>query len=128
MDQSSKNVLSARIDKLEALLLSVTSSTAQIPTSEFTCADRSEKVTSGVSDGHSGFEGGNEVIDMEKEQESDQIIEALGSMKVDQIENKTIYLGGAHWVSIMSEVSHRQDQLRSRVNMSCDRLKSSGII
>lgn len=29
----------------------------------------------------------------------------FGSMKVDEIENSSIYLGGSHWVSIISEVS-----------------------
>jgi hypothetical protein len=29
----------------------------------------------------------------------------FGSMKVDQVENSSVYLGGGHWVSIMSEVS-----------------------
>jgi hypothetical protein len=34
-----------------------------------------------------------------------EMIQDFGSMKVDQAENSSIYLGGVHWVSIMSEVS-----------------------
>ncbi|KAI9738094.1 MAG: hypothetical protein M1818_005522 [Claussenomyces sp. TS43310] len=43
------------------------------------------------------------------EEEIDNVTRAFGSMKVDHVENQTVYLGGAHWVSIMCEV----DELRS---------------
>ena len=34
-----------------------------------------------------------------------EIVQEFGSMKVDQAQNSSIYLGGAHWVTIMSEVT-----------------------
>lgn len=37
-------------------------------------------------------------------QNAGEISTASGLMKVDHLENQTIYFGGAHWISIMGEV------------------------
>ena len=50
----------------------------------------------------------------ESDPEVDQLSNAFGVMKVDP--SKTIYLGGTHWVSIMSEVSFKNIQLLSWAN------------
>lgn len=45
----------------------------------------------------------------------------FGSMKVDQAENSSIYLGGVHWVSIMSEVSCFVHLYDSTIDWKADR-------
>ena len=52
--------------------------------------------------GSKTLESNNEARISGRDNEVDQLSTAFGVMKVDP--GKTIYLGGAHWVSIMSEV------------------------
>ncbi|KFY02436.1 hypothetical protein O988_02165 [Pseudogymnoascus sp. VKM F-3808] len=77
MDRSTKNALTTRINKLEAILRSVMGSKDQTPQS-----DDSSHV---------------------EDQEFDGITESLGAMKVDK-SNNTEYLGSSHWVSILAEI------------------------
>ena len=58
--------------------------------------------TPSVSDGTS-LENANRAHKAESDPNVDELSTAFGVMKVDP--GKTIYLGGAHWVSIMSEVT-----------------------
>lgn len=44
--------------------------------------------------------------EMDRIQDVDDVARAFGSMRVDPRENQTIYFGGAHWISILSEVCH----------------------
>lgn len=78
MDRTTKNALTARINKLESILRSVMGAKDQTP----------------QSDDSSHVDG----------QEFDGITESLGAMKVDK-SNNTEYLGSSHWVSILAEVS-----------------------
>ena len=80
MDRTTKNALTARINKLEAILRSVMGSTDQSSQSD---------ASSHVQD-----------------HEFDGITESLGAMKVDK-SNNTEYLGSSHWVSILTEVSFK---------------------
>lgn len=97
----STDALTARIDRLEGLLLSAVSSNNQrfqvnenavqsglLPDSKLD-AQNTEIVT-----GDSGA----------KDIETEELVSAAGILKIDQAENKTLYIGGSHWVSIMSEV------------------------
>jgi hypothetical protein len=96
-ENSRKDALTARIDKLEALLLAAMQ-TAQTPQSNTT----NDTSGAGSSDGNSAFihqsNSDSTVHDTER------MIEKLGIMKVDPDHGRTAYLGGAHWVSIMCEV------------------------
>ncbi|KFY74492.1 hypothetical protein V499_05488 [Pseudogymnoascus sp. VKM F-103] len=77
MDRTTKNALTARINKLESILRSVMGEKDQTPQSDD---------SSHVDD-----------------REFDGITESLGAMKVDKL-NNTEYLGSSHWVSILAEI------------------------
>ena len=96
-DNSRKDALTARIDKLESLLLAAMQ-TAQ------TLQSNSTNDTSGAgsSDGNSAFIHQSNCDSTVHDTE--QMIEKLGIMKVDPDHDRTAYLGGAHWVSIICEV------------------------
>lgn len=82
MDRTTKNAMTTRINKLEAILRSVMGNKGQTPQS-----DDSSHV---------------------EDQEFDGITESLGAMKVDKSNsNNTEYLGSSHWVSILAEVSFK---------------------
>jgi hypothetical protein len=55
------------------------------------------------------FEDMKEIHKIEIDPDVDQLSTALGVMKVDP--DKTVYLGGAHWVSVMSEVVFKSTKL-----------------
>ena len=59
-------------------------------------------IPSGISSEPKPFESMKEIHKIEIDSDVDQLSTAFGVMKV--VPDKTIYLGGAHWVSIMSEV------------------------
>lgn len=59
--------------------------------------------------GSVGSENLNDSHKFESDPEVDQLSNAFGVMKVDP--SKTIYLGGAHWVSIMTEVGLKNIRL-----------------
>lgn len=86
MDRTTKNALTTRINKLEAILRSVMGSKDQTPQS-----DDSSHV---------------------EDQEFDGITESLGAMKVDK-SNNTEYLGSSHWVSILAEVSFKPPEQKT---------------
>lgn len=43
-------------------------------------------------------EGGSE------ESETDQVVQSLGIMKVDNANKSTMYVGDAHWAAVLSDV------------------------
>ena len=91
-----------RIDRLEQLVLSAVSNQPQ-PAKAVLEIPQFNAVSSGCSIDSQILESNNEAHVIERDDEVDQLSTAFGVMKVDP--GKTIYLGGAHWVSIMSEVS-----------------------
>jgi hypothetical protein len=97
-----------RIERLEQLVMSAMSNQpqqAQAPNeiSQFNVAPSGSDST--------GLGNANESQKIESDPEIDELSTAFGVMKVDP--GKTIYLGGAHWVSIMSEVSLTPHILRT---------------
>jgi hypothetical protein len=91
-----------RIDRLEQFVLSAMSNQPQ-PAKAALEIPQFNAMPSGCSIGSQILESKNEAHIIERDDEVDQLSTAFGVMKVDL--GRTIYLGGAHWVSIMSEVS-----------------------
>ncbi|RFU27134.1 hypothetical protein B7463_g9207, partial [Scytalidium lignicola] len=101
LDPATKHALTARIDKLEAMLLSVMSN---------------EKMSVMAMPKSSNQAGGDLTSVLQSSSTKDegrlhQMVSAFGAMKVDQSTNKTIYIDGSHWVSIMTEI----DELRKHL-------------
>jgi hypothetical protein len=104
-EQTRTDGLIARIDRLESLLASamatngqpianpggIQNGTSQIPNLDIYNNPNFAEPRLQTNAGMIGLD----VNDMSKE---------FGSMKVDQAENSTLYLGGAHWASIMCGV------------------------
>lgn len=94
-----------RIDRLESLLVSAMATNGQLMTKAGAIQDPVSKVPNmetheiptAESSNPQTSNGGNSL-------DVDGMIKGFGSMKVDAAENSSIYLGGIHWVSIMSEV------------------------
>lgn len=105
-------MLAARITKLETLLLSVAST------------DQSSKSTPAGTKGgsfedqmvsHPETSANPETSHHQRKvsgiKDSDDVTRAFGIMKFDHVEDQIIYLGGSHWISIMSEVCHATEPL-----------------
>jgi hypothetical protein len=100
LDQPPRDELLNRIDRLEQLVFSAMSNQPQpaqpaVEISHFNANLSGSDTTR--------QEGANEAHRTRSDPEIDELSTAFGVMKVDP--GKTVYLGGAHWVSIMSEVS-----------------------
>ncbi|KAH8646378.1 fungal-specific transcription factor domain-containing protein [Tricladium varicosporioides] len=113
LDQNTKQELIARIQKLENLLLSAMlpdknreSSSARIVQNDYL----GDVVGCAVNISPSPETHPHDQ-NMEDTQNIDNVARAFGSMKVDQRENQTIYWGGDHWISIMSEVDELKNYL-----------------
>ena len=104
LDQNTKEMLIARISRLEDLLLTSRSSGKN---QESIYAKPGQSGKNSDLDTNLFSNSGSRSYQPEAEGQAvvDDVAEALGSMKVDHVEKQTIYLGGAHWVSIMCEVS-----------------------
>ena len=96
----------ARINRLESLLVSAMATNGQ-PMPKDGCIPDGASLVPGLE-----IHGNSTPSRFERQRGSEakqptvgEISQEFGSMKVDQAENSSIYLGGAHWVSIMSEVS-----------------------
>lgn len=102
---TNRDAMMARIDRLESLLVSAMSTNGQPKAGART-------VTNGDPSAPNLDINGNQIPsnlhprNIETTSlDVDGVTKEFGSMKVDQAENSSIYLGGVHWVSIMSEVS-----------------------
>lgn len=94
-----------RIDRLESLLVSAMATNGQLMTKAGATQDAASQIPNVETHENPAAEssnpqrsnGGNSL-------DVDGMIKGFGSMKVDVAENSSIYLGGIHWVSIMSEI------------------------
>ena len=98
-----------RIDRLEGLVLSLMTNGNQAAGPA--AAQRTLSMDSGASSAQAAEvdivangnnvprEGGSE------ESETDQMVQSLGVMKVDNTNKSTMYVGDAHWASVLSDVS-----------------------
>lgn len=103
LDHTTKREMAARIDRLEAMLFTAMSNgTPGVTRSTNGGETRRDEPTSGrLSQPFGRQESRVEPSDSELE----QVVSVFGAMKVDQSENRTVYLDGSHWVSILTEVS-----------------------
>jgi hypothetical protein len=98
-EESQSDALTARIDRLEALLLSAMRDST--PASQGTPT----KVASGYTPPIITVPTDRNDRTQNTDSKTEQIVEKFGVMHVDANQNRTSYLGGSHWVSIMCEVS-----------------------
>lgn len=91
----------SRIDRLEQLVMSAMSNQTQpaLPSYE---TSQYDVMPSGSPSVLTRYQSTDKTQKSESDREIDQLSTAFGVMKVDPAQ--IIYLGGAHWVSIMSEV------------------------
>jgi len=97
----SVDVLTARIDRLEGLLLSAVSS------NDHRLQANKNAVQAGFLPDSKLDAQSTEIVtgdNRAKDSEIKDLVSAAGILKIDEAENKTLYIGGSHWVSIMSEV------------------------
>lgn len=97
-----------RIDRLEGLVLSLMTNGAQSAGPAAATRALSMNSSSGSMEypQHVDIEGvnGNGVgIREGEDSETDQVVQSLGVMKVDN--NKSMYFGESHWATILSDVS-----------------------
>jgi hypothetical protein len=105
-DAMSREALISRIERLESLLVLAISRNEQ-PTAKAADHMPGPSLTSTLDIyGSPAFSGSRLQGNSEIAAYIDGMIGEFGCMKVDQVENSTIYLGGAHWLSIMSKVGN----------------------
>ncbi|TVY67470.1 Short chain dehydrogenase citE [Lachnellula suecica] len=73
--------------------------------------------------GLTSIEGPAKGEDEAKTPEVESLSKAFGIMKVDQIEQSTLYIGGAHWVSIISEI----EEFRTYLAANAERLEENAL-
>ena len=99
-----------RIDRLEGLVLTLMTNGSQ--TSGSAAATRALSMDS--SEGSMQYQQDVDIVGNEnnsgpqkgegsEESETDQVVQSLGVMRVDN--NKSMYIGDAHWAAILSDVS-----------------------
>lgn len=103
LDQNTRQILAARISKLENLLLSVTSA-GKSPKSSSAGNEHFGADMSHVPKSSPDGETCDHKRTAQGDQDMDGMSEAFGLMKVDHVGDQPVYFGGAHWISIMSEV------------------------
>jgi hypothetical protein len=92
---------------LEQFLMSIVANGAQYPQSGATDTLQSTIFSDSRPDnlGSKNKANGSSVV--VKDPEVDQLTGALGFMHLDQAHSESVYVGGAHWLSIMCQVSPR---------------------
>ena len=116
---SSPDDMQNRIDRLEGLVLSLMTNGSQAAGP--TAANRALSMDSG-----SGSMQYPQDVDIDatennmplrgegsEESETDQVVQSLGVMRVEN--NKSMYIGDAHWAAILSDVRFLFRRLRGRV-------------
>ena len=101
-----------RIDRLEGLVLSLMTNGSQ--SAGPTAAQRALSIDSGGSsmqpqDVDLNSPDGNGLPirgEGSEESETDQVVQSLGVMKVDNNSKSTMYIGDAHWAAVLSDVGH----------------------
>lgn len=106
-DQRNFEGLKARIDRLEGLLVSVVTKdgvqhTQLAPHRELSSSIELESLVY-QSDGQIAIQENTEKANGI---EVDQLSPTFGVIQVDPKKGKSLYLGGAHWISIMCEVGY----------------------
>jgi hypothetical protein len=113
--------LMARVNRLESLLVSAMATNAQSTAKPGGISDAVHAISGLATNGDSAPASvGQNLIDP-KSAAVGEMTREFGSMKVDQVENSSIYLGGGHWVSIISEVSSPLCPSYSTTNQGSDR-------
>lgn len=97
--------LMARVNRLESLLVSAMATNAQSTAKPGGISDAVHAISGLATNGDSAPSSVGQNLTDPKSTAVGEMTREFGSMKVDQVENSSIYLGGGHWVSIMSEVS-----------------------
>ena len=113
-----RDVLTARIDRLEALLLSAAGNGSR-GTGQDSVLPLPSGVISQDASGQNGDFGRREVDGV------DELTKEFGFMKVN--ESRTLYVGGSHWVSVMSEVSSKSIVYMCHSSTAGSRYKNSEI-
>lgn len=96
-----------RIDRLEGLVLSLMTNGAQSAGRAAANAALSARASTGCADAPHELDAEDDDMIKEEvedgESETDQVARSFGVMKVDN--NKSMYIGEAHWAAILSDVS-----------------------
>ena len=101
-----------RIDRLEGLVLSLM--TNGNPAAGPSAAQRALSMDSSAGSMQpqdvdiNGADGNGIPVqgDGSEGSETDQVVQSLGVMKVDNNNKSTMYMGDAHWAAVLSDVSH----------------------
>ncbi|KAH8817161.1 fungal-specific transcription factor domain-containing protein [Xylogone sp. PMI_703] len=101
LDPGTKRAMTARIDRLEAMLLSAMSTGAKptIPTPNGSDRAGSHELS------------GSQSPTTKEVSKLDRMVSAFGAMKVDHRASKTVYIDGSHWVSMMTEIDELREHL-----------------
>ena len=107
----------ARINRLEQLALSALSNQNH-PTQHVAETMQFNIMPNVTSGGSALLPTTHEACIIENDNQIDKLSSAFGVMKVDP--SQTIYLGGAHWVSVMSEVMCKEPECLNPDNLFTD--------
>lgn len=97
--------LMARVNRLESLLVSAMATNAQSTAKTGGISDAVHAISGLETNGDSAPDNVDQNLTDPKSSAVGDMTREFGIMKVDQVENSSVYLGGGHWVSIISEVS-----------------------